>query len=108
MLGGAYDWILTQANDAIAALGGKITPSAEARIRQEAEAAIRKAGGAPADVQRAQGEITATLEPYGGSTLPQYGGSALPSAGDIFGSLGLTSWLLIGAGVVLLVVATRD
>ena len=108
MLGSWYDTILVGARDAISALSGKITPSTETRIRLETDAAIRKAGGDPADVARAQADISATLEPYGGTVLPEYGGSVLPSVGDIFGNLGMTSWLLIGAGVVVLIVIMKD
>lgn len=107
MLGTWYDTILITARDAIAAVSGKITPTREAEIRREADVAIRKAGGDPADLARAQAEISATLEPYGGTVLPQYGGSALPSFGDVFGNLGAPSWILIGAGVLVLIVVLK-
>ncbi len=105
MLGSVYDWYLRQVRDQIARLSGKITPSREAEIRQETEAALIKAGGTSADVQRAQDEITTALEPYGGSALPQYGGSPLPSVLSVFGDIGLPyTLLLVGAGVLVLIV----
>lgn len=108
MLGSIYDWYLRQVRDQIARLSGKITPSREAEIRQETEAALLKAGGTSADVQRAQGEITSALKPYGGSALPQYGGSPLPDVLSVFGDIGLPyTLLLVGAGVLLLVIVTR-
>lgn len=109
-MGPAY--VASQIGNITAALGGKITPSAERQIREETNAAIRKAKGTQATQQEvtaaqqeAQQTISASLESYGGSSLPEYGGSAtdwvLPGIGSgaksllLYGGLALAAILVI-------------
>ena len=95
---------LQTVSDYIAGSQGKITPSDEQRIRDEAAAAVRKAGGTIQDVQQVQREITSTLEPRGGSSLPQYGGSPWPQP---FG-VDLKWWVLGGFAGIAAILLIKD
>ena len=108
MLSGFYDSVLSWANDAIAALGGKITPDAEAEIRRQAQASLAKAGGTAADQAQVQQDISSALKQYGGSSLPEYGGSPgdwmLPNLSQNLQDLMKIFGILAGIGLVVWIV----